>query len=266
MAFWGLGIVAAPILGPTLGGWITDTYSWRWVFYINLPIGILSLIMISLFLYDPPLHPPRHAARRLVGIGHAGGGHGRAADHAGQGPGGGLVRLALHRGAGRDRGGHAHRLRDPRTLHATAHRAFPAAEVPELRRRHRAGHGPGIRAVRQPGPAAAVHADAAGLDGRHRGHLDQSARGRHGLLHAAGGLSSGQGLGCPLDAGLWVRRSQHGLLRLLPHEPGVGHLGHPDAPDQPGSGHGVHLRAADHRSPWTRSPRRRPATPPACTA
>jgi DHA2 family multidrug resistance protein len=54
MAFWGLGIVAAPILGPTLGGWITDTYSWRWVFYINLPIGIISLVMISLFLYDPP--------------------------------------------------------------------------------------------------------------------------------------------------------------------------------------------------------------------
>lgn len=54
MAFWALGIVAAPILGPTLGGWITDTYSWRWVFYINLPIGLASLIMISLFLYDPP--------------------------------------------------------------------------------------------------------------------------------------------------------------------------------------------------------------------
>ncbi len=54
MAFWGLGIVAAPILGPTLGGWLTDTYSWRWVFYINLPIGIASLVMISLFLYDPP--------------------------------------------------------------------------------------------------------------------------------------------------------------------------------------------------------------------
>jgi len=54
MAFWSLGIIAAPILGPTLGGWLTDTYSWRWVFYINLPIGLASLIMISLFLYDPP--------------------------------------------------------------------------------------------------------------------------------------------------------------------------------------------------------------------
>jgi DHA2 family multidrug resistance protein len=54
MAFWGLGIIAAPVLGPTLGGWITDNYSWRWVFYINLPIGILSLILISLFVVDPP--------------------------------------------------------------------------------------------------------------------------------------------------------------------------------------------------------------------
>ena len=40
MAFWGLGIVVAPMLGPVLGGWITDNYSWRWVFYINLPVGI----------------------------------------------------------------------------------------------------------------------------------------------------------------------------------------------------------------------------------
>jgi DHA2 family multidrug resistance protein len=63
MAFWGLGIVAAPVLGPTLGGWITDTYSWRWVFYINLPIGILSLVMISHFLYDPP-----HIRRGLLRV------------------------------------------------------------------------------------------------------------------------------------------------------------------------------------------------------
>ncbi len=53
MGFWGLGIVAAPILGPTLGGWITDHASWRWVFYINLPIGIASLILISMFVHDP---------------------------------------------------------------------------------------------------------------------------------------------------------------------------------------------------------------------
>jgi DHA2 family multidrug resistance protein len=54
MAFWGLGIVVAPILGPVLGGWLTDTYSWRWVFYINLPVGITSIIMTKMFVFDPP--------------------------------------------------------------------------------------------------------------------------------------------------------------------------------------------------------------------
>jgi MFS transporter, DHA2 family, multidrug resistance protein len=54
MGFWGLGIVVAPILGPVLGGWLTDTYSWRWVFYINLPVGIVSLVMTKLYVFDPP--------------------------------------------------------------------------------------------------------------------------------------------------------------------------------------------------------------------
>ena len=54
MGFWGLGIVVAPILGPVLGGWITDSYSWRWIFYINIPVGILSLIMVSRYVFDPP--------------------------------------------------------------------------------------------------------------------------------------------------------------------------------------------------------------------
>ena len=54
MAFWALGIVVAPMLGPVLGGWITDSYSWRWLFYINLPIGILAVVMAMLFIFDPP--------------------------------------------------------------------------------------------------------------------------------------------------------------------------------------------------------------------
>lgn len=54
MAFWGLGIVVAPMLGPVLGGWLTDNYSWRWVFYINLPVGLASIIMTKLFIFDPP--------------------------------------------------------------------------------------------------------------------------------------------------------------------------------------------------------------------
>ena len=53
MGFWGLGIVVAPILGPVLGGWLTDTYSWRWVFYINIPVGAASLIMTQLYIFDP---------------------------------------------------------------------------------------------------------------------------------------------------------------------------------------------------------------------
>jgi MFS transporter, DHA2 family, multidrug resistance protein len=54
MGFWGLGIVVAPIIGPVVGGWLTDSYSWRWVFYINLPVGVASIIMTKMFIFDPP--------------------------------------------------------------------------------------------------------------------------------------------------------------------------------------------------------------------
>jgi len=54
MGFWGLGIVVAPMLGPVLGGWLTDNYSWRWVFYINIPVGIASILMAKAFIFDPP--------------------------------------------------------------------------------------------------------------------------------------------------------------------------------------------------------------------
>ena len=53
MGFWGLGIVVAPMLGPVLGGWLTDNYSWRWVFYVNIPVGIVSIIMTKMFIFDP---------------------------------------------------------------------------------------------------------------------------------------------------------------------------------------------------------------------
>ena len=54
MAVYGMGIVVAPIIGPTLGGWITDNYSWRWIFYINVPVGILAVLMVRMFIEDPP--------------------------------------------------------------------------------------------------------------------------------------------------------------------------------------------------------------------
>ena len=53
MAVFALGVVVAPVLGPTLGGWLTDQYSWRWAFYINVPVGILAVLMISRFIEDP---------------------------------------------------------------------------------------------------------------------------------------------------------------------------------------------------------------------
>src|SRR5690242_5687436 len=53
-AVYGVAVVVAPTIGPWLGGWITDNYSWRWIFYINVPVGILSLLLTSFLVSDPP--------------------------------------------------------------------------------------------------------------------------------------------------------------------------------------------------------------------
>jgi len=53
MATWGVGLMVAPIMGPTLGGWITDNWSWRWNFYINIPTGLAAFLMVSAFVHDP---------------------------------------------------------------------------------------------------------------------------------------------------------------------------------------------------------------------
>src|ERR1039457_546287 len=54
MALFGLGVVVAPVFGPVLGGWLTDSYSWRWVFYINVPIGLIAIWAIQQTVEDPP--------------------------------------------------------------------------------------------------------------------------------------------------------------------------------------------------------------------
>jgi MFS transporter, DHA2 family, multidrug resistance protein len=54
MAVWGVGFILGPILGPTVGGYLADEWSWRWIFYINLPVGILGFLLGSAFLFDPP--------------------------------------------------------------------------------------------------------------------------------------------------------------------------------------------------------------------
>ena len=67
MATFGLGVVVAPIIGPVLGGWITDNYSWRWVFYINIPFGVLAVVLSQLFLEDPPyLRAAREKSRGRI--------------------------------------------------------------------------------------------------------------------------------------------------------------------------------------------------------
>src|SRR5271154_5600132 len=53
MAIYGMGVVVAPTIGPTLGGWITDNYSWRWIFLLNVPVGVISLLMISVLIVEP---------------------------------------------------------------------------------------------------------------------------------------------------------------------------------------------------------------------
>lgn len=52
MALWGVGVMVGPILGPTLGGWLTESYSWRWVFYVNVPVGILTVLGLMTFLSE----------------------------------------------------------------------------------------------------------------------------------------------------------------------------------------------------------------------
>src|ERR1700746_660253 len=65
MAVWGLGLMVAPIMGPTVGGYITDNWNWRWNFYINVPIGIAAAFMVSTFVQDPSY------LQRLKGKGRA---------------------------------------------------------------------------------------------------------------------------------------------------------------------------------------------------
>jgi MFS transporter, DHA2 family, multidrug resistance protein len=53
MSVWGMGMMVGPVGGPILGGWITDNYSWRWIFYINVPIGVIAALMVAVFVHDP---------------------------------------------------------------------------------------------------------------------------------------------------------------------------------------------------------------------
>jgi DHA2 family multidrug resistance protein len=66
MAMWGVGLMAAPVLGPTLGGWITDNWNWRWNFYINLPIGSIAAVMVFWFVHDPVYLRAKQGVKRPI--------------------------------------------------------------------------------------------------------------------------------------------------------------------------------------------------------
>ena len=65
MGIFGMGVVLGPILGPLVGGYLTDNYSWRWIFYINLPLGIIAGILISLFIFDPHYQERRSQGEKI---------------------------------------------------------------------------------------------------------------------------------------------------------------------------------------------------------
>ncbi|HEY4414432.1 MAG TPA: DHA2 family efflux MFS transporter permease subunit, partial [Verrucomicrobiae bacterium] len=67
-AVYGIAVVVAPAIGPALGGWITDTYSWRWIFFINIPVGILSLIMTYFLVQESPTAKKEHEKAVKGGI------------------------------------------------------------------------------------------------------------------------------------------------------------------------------------------------------
>ena len=76
MAIWGMGVMVGPILGPTLGGYLTELYNWRWVFFVNLPFGVLATAGMAVFL--PKTEPRVGNEVRLVRLRRVRDGHRRA--------------------------------------------------------------------------------------------------------------------------------------------------------------------------------------------
>ncbi len=86
-AVYGIAVVVAPTIGPWLGGFITDNYSWRWIFYINVPVGVLSIVLTYLLVTDPPYMKRINVKQGFridyIGLGLISLGFGKPADHSG---------------------------------------------------------------------------------------------------------------------------------------------------------------------------------------
>ena len=134
MAMWGVGTMLGPITGPTLGGWLTDEYSWRWVFYINLPVGILCAIGLMILIKNKA--SDNAAAVRPPGLHAAVDRHRHVPAHARPRRADRLVRLQGDRRRG---GGGRRRRRHVRDPHAVERPSVPAAR-PVPRPQPDAGH------------------------------------------------------------------------------------------------------------------------------
>jgi len=206
MAVYTVAILCAPVLGPTLGGWITDNYSWRWIFYINIPVGVACAFFTRMVLVDPIALTARRLAQkgkklRIDGTGLALIAIGLASLEIvlDKGQGARLARLHVHRlerwnrrrCAGRSRRLGALR-QGPRRQPAPAQ----GAQLPHLlHHRARRLH----RSLRDNVPPAAVYAAAHGLLRHRRGHRGLARRARHHDRSSAGRLGAQQG----------IRRSPH---------------------------------------------------------
>ena len=209
-SIFGMGIMLGPIMGPTLGAWLTDQYSWHWVFLVNVPFGLIATIGLFIFMEESP--PNDEAEVRLVRLRGAGDRHRRAAARARPRRAGRLVRFQRdHRLCDRLGGRHLLLLR-PLADHAGAVRPLRPVQGSQLRLGLHLHGGDGGGAVLDHGagvavPAAGVRASGAG--GRHDPVV---ARRRHVLLDDADPLGDALRRGAHDHDG----RARHHRLHALP--------------------------------------------------
>ena len=180
LAIFGLGIMVAPVLGPTFGGWLTDTFVWRAVFYINVPIGLFALLLAMGHL---PQDRRQISQDRLDRARSPRARGWLAAIRARPGPDARLVQLALHPDLHRRHHLLQHRLLHARLEQPEEHRRPVAAQGSQLPCRPACHHRLWRDAVRHHRAPAAAHPAAHGLSGHERRHAVHPAR--HGERHRA---------------------------------------------------------------------------------
>ena len=181
MALFGLGVMVGPTIGPTLGGWLTDNYSWPWIFYINVPVGILAATMIAAYVHDPK-HQRKPARDRLPGHRAPRDQRARAAVRARARAARGLVRFATHHRSDRDRRRRRRRAALARAHDGTSGDRLPRAEAPPGVGRHAARRHDGRGPLRDVVHAAGVPPEQSAHDRGAGGHRDAARRDRDGGL------------------------------------------------------------------------------------